>query len=63
MGTVGTIPDGAGKFQITVNGLPIYTYSGDSASGDTNGQGIGGIWWAAGADGKEIKAGGTGGGY
>lgn len=62
-GTIGTIPDDAGTFQVTVDGMPIYTYSGDSASGDTNGQGIGGIWWAAGADGKEIKAGGTGGGY
>jgi predicted lipoprotein with Yx(FWY)xxD motif len=62
-GTIGTIPDGSGKFQVTVNGMPLYTYSGDSAAGDTNGQAIGGIWWVVGADGKEIKAGGTGGGY
>jgi predicted lipoprotein with Yx(FWY)xxD motif len=62
-GTVGTIPDGAGKFQITVDGMPLYTYSGDSASGNSNGQGIGGIWWVAGADGKEIKQAGSGGGY
>ena len=62
-GTVGTIPGGSGKLLVTVNGLPIYTYGGDSASGDTNGQGFGGIWWAAGADGKKIKTGGSGGGY
>jgi predicted lipoprotein with Yx(FWY)xxD motif len=62
-GTVGTIPDGSGKFQITVNGLPIYAYSGDSAAGDTNGQGSGGTWWVAGANGKEIKKAQSHGGY
>jgi predicted lipoprotein with Yx(FWY)xxD motif len=62
-GTVGTIPDGSGKFQITVNGLPIYAYSGDRAAGDTNGQGSGGTWWVAGANGKEIKKGQSHGGY
>ena len=52
-----------GKFQITVDGMPIYSYSGDSSSGDTNGQGIGGIWWVAGAKGKEIKKAASHGGY
>ena len=61
--TIGTIPDGAGRFQVTVDGLPIYTYSGDSASGDLNGEGVGGIWWVAGADGKEIKSSAAGNGY
>jgi predicted lipoprotein with Yx(FWY)xxD motif len=59
-GTIGTIPAGTGKFQVTVDGMPIYTYSGDSATGDTNGQGIGGIWWVAGSDGKEIKTAASG---
>jgi predicted lipoprotein with Yx(FWY)xxD motif len=62
-GTVGTIPDGSGKYQITVNGMPIYRYSIDAAAGDTKGQGTGGIWWVAGADGKEIKKAASGGGY
>ena len=39
-----TRPDG--RMQITYNGWPLYTYSGDSASGDTNGQGMQGIWFA-----------------
>jgi predicted lipoprotein with Yx(FWY)xxD motif len=53
-GTVATIPDGS-KFQITVNGLPIYTFASDSASGDVMGQGVQGIWWAASPAGTEIK--------
>jgi predicted lipoprotein with Yx(FWY)xxD motif len=35
------------KTQVTYNGMPLYTYAGDSAPGDTNGQGIGGKWYAA----------------
>jgi len=62
-GTVGTIPDGAGTYQLTVNGMPLYTYSGDSGPGESTGQGTGGIWWVAGADGKEIKSSSTSGGY
>ena len=54
-GTVATIPSTGGKFQITVNGMPIYDFSGDSAAGDSNGQGVAGIWWAAGPDGTEVK--------
>jgi predicted lipoprotein with Yx(FWY)xxD motif len=61
-GTVGTIADGS-RFQITINGLPIYAYSGDNSAGDTNGQGSGGTWWVAGANGKEIKKGQSHGGY
>ena len=35
-----------GTKQIDYNNWPLYHYSGDSAPGDTNGQGIGGIWFA-----------------
>ncbi len=38
-----------GTFQVTLNGLPLYRYSGDSAKGDVNGEGIesfGGTWHA-----------------
>jgi predicted lipoprotein with Yx(FWY)xxD motif len=38
-----------GTFQVTLNGLPLYRYSGDSAKGDANGEGIesfGGTWHA-----------------
>ncbi len=32
--------------QVEYNGHPLYTYSGDSAPGQTKGQGVGGIWFA-----------------
>ena len=44
-GTLGTIPTPDGKKQVTLDGWPLYTYSGDAAAGDVNGQGVGGIWW------------------
>ena len=30
--------------QVTLDGHPLYHFSGDAAAGDTNGNGIGGIW-------------------
>ena len=39
-----------GTLQLAFNGWPLYTYSGDSASGQTNGNGInsfGGVWTIA----------------
>jgi predicted lipoprotein with Yx(FWY)xxD motif len=39
-----------GTLQLAYNGNPLYTYSGDSASGQTNGNGInsfGGVWTIA----------------
>ena len=44
-GDVGTITGVNGATQVTLDGWPLYTYVGDSAAGDTNGQGVGGIWW------------------
>jgi predicted lipoprotein with Yx(FWY)xxD motif len=41
-----TRPDGTK--QMTIDGLPVYTYSGDSTPGMTSGQGLnvsGGLWW------------------
>ncbi|MFD8807732.1 SCO0930 family lipoprotein [Streptomyces sp. NPDC059597] len=49
-----TRPDGVK--QMTVNCWPIYTFSGDKAPGDTNGQGVGGTWYAVSPDGKPIGA-------
>ena len=42
--TVVNRPDGTQ--QAAFNGQPLYTYSGDSKTGDTNGEGIGGVWHA-----------------
>jgi len=35
-----------GKQQLTYDGWPLYLFSEDHKSGDVNGQGIGGIWFA-----------------
>lgn len=51
---VGTTEREGGSLQVTYAGMPLYHYAGDTAPGDTNGQGIGGIWWVVGADGERI---------
>jgi predicted lipoprotein with Yx(FWY)xxD motif len=46
-GPLGTAARSDGSHQLTVAGHPLYTFSGDSAAGQTNGQGItlnGGRW-------------------
>jgi predicted lipoprotein with Yx(FWY)xxD motif len=53
-GTVGTVATADGKQQLTLNGLPLYTYAQDKAAGDVAGQAVGGIWWVVGADGTKI---------
>lgn len=40
-----TVVNGADGTQIEYNGHPLYTYSGDSAPGQTNGQGLFGKWF------------------
>ncbi|MFD3698644.1 SCO0930 family lipoprotein [Streptomyces sp. NPDC058646] len=45
-------PDGAK--QQTVDCWPVYTFTGDKKPGDTNGQGVGGTWYAVAPDGKLI---------
>jgi predicted lipoprotein with Yx(FWY)xxD motif len=46
-GTFGTISRSDGTLQVTYDGHPLYTFSGDTTPGDTNGQNItsdGGTW-------------------
>ncbi|MDN3260718.1 SCO0930 family lipoprotein [Streptomyces sp. CSDS2] len=45
-----------GTRQMTVDCWPVYTFSGDKAPGDTNGQGVGGTWYAVSPDGKPVGA-------
>lgn len=47
-------PDG--QRQQTIDCWPMYTFAGDKKPGDTNGQGVGGTWYAAGPDGKPVGA-------
>ncbi|TDD92103.1 hypothetical protein [Actinomadura rubrisoli] len=51
-----------GECQLTVNGWPLYYYAKDDQPGDTEGQGVGGIWWASTPEGKKAKAAAGGGG-
>ncbi|MDO8733157.1 MAG: hypothetical protein Q7L55_11420 [Actinomycetota bacterium] len=51
-----------GKTQLAVNGLPAYTYSGDTAAGQAHGQGMnasGGLWWVIAPSGAPIKSTGS----
>lgn len=53
-GTIGTIELANGQKQVTLGGLPLYTYAGDSIPGDTNGQGVSGIWWVVDPSGAKV---------
>ncbi|WP_055523880.1 SCO0930 family lipoprotein [Streptomyces graminilatus] len=50
-----TRPDN-GAQQQTLNCSPIYTFINDKKPGDTNGQGVGGTWYAVAPDGKLVGA-------
>ena len=58
---VGEITRSDGTKQITLDGWPLYTYAGDSAAGQTSGQGVGNSWWAVTPTGAKA-AGSTSGG-
>lgn len=45
-GKLSALQDSNGN-QVQYNGHFLYTYSGDSAPGQTNGEGIGGVWFVA----------------
>ncbi|MFI5806219.1 SCO0930 family lipoprotein [Streptomyces sp. NPDC051561] len=47
-------PDGIK--QQTIDCWPVYTFAGDSKAGDTNGQGVGGTWYAVSPQGKLVGA-------
>ncbi|MFJ8229772.1 SCO0930 family lipoprotein [Streptomyces sp. NPDC094448] len=46
-------PDGIK--QQTIDCRPLYTFSGDRAPGETNGQGVGGTWFAVTPQGKAVR--------
>ncbi|MDN3295863.1 SCO0930 family lipoprotein [Streptomyces ficellus] len=47
-------PDGLK--QQTIDCWPLYTFAGDKKPGDTNGQGVGGTWYAVSPEGKLVGA-------
>jgi predicted lipoprotein with Yx(FWY)xxD motif len=59
---LGTTTAAAGGTQVTYNGHPLYYYAGDTAAGQANGQGYGGVWFIAAPDGTMGGASSTGAG-
>ena len=54
-GQIGTITRADGTKQVTLGGMPLYSYSGDSHAGDVTGQAFGGVWWAVAPDGRRPR--------
>ena len=52
---LGTTTRKDGTIQVTYNGIPLYYFFKDQAPGDTNGQGVGNVWYVLGGDGKVMK--------
>ena len=55
---LGTTTRDDGTTQVTYDGHPLYLYSGDTAAGDANGEGIGDIWFAVTVQGTPAQASG-----
>ena len=53
---------GIGK-QVTYDGLPLYTFAGDSKPGEANGQGVSDVWFAVTPSGEDAGAGAPSRGY
>lgn len=51
----GTTTRADGSEQLTVNEMPLYRYAPDAAPGDTNGQGVGGVWFVVDTEGNIIE--------
>jgi predicted lipoprotein with Yx(FWY)xxD motif len=55
-GELDTIERDDGSLQVTYDGAPLYYFAGDSAAGDSNGEGVGGVWFIASPDGAAAAA-------
>ncbi|HEV3132390.1 MAG TPA: hypothetical protein VGY51_10545 [Acidimicrobiales bacterium] len=53
---LGTVARSDGTLQVTYKGMPLYRYSGDTKTGDANGQGFAGIWFVIPASGASSAA-------
>jgi predicted lipoprotein with Yx(FWY)xxD motif len=59
-GTFTTITRDDGSKQVAYAGHPLYYFAGDSAAGETNGQGLNSKWYVVGADGNAVMGGTSG---
>ena len=57
---LGTVARSDGSLQVTYKKMPLYTFAGDSAAGQANGQGVGGIWFVVPATATTSATGGSG---
>ena len=57
-GELGVFEGDDGGRQVIYNGAPLYFFAGDSAPNQTNGHGIGGVWFVAALGGAADAAGG-----
>lgn len=53
-GLLGTSERDDGTTQVTYDGRPLYHFAQDSQPGDTNGQGVGNVWWVVAPDGTAV---------
>ena len=51
---LGSIERDDGTDQVTYAGKPLYHFAADTGPGDTQGQGVGDVWFVVGADGEAI---------
>ena len=59
-GLIGSVTRKAGPYQkgevqVTYGGWPLYRFAGDQAPGDTNGQGVKGVWYVIDPSGAPIR--------
>jgi predicted lipoprotein with Yx(FWY)xxD motif len=63
-GKLGTVKRPGGKLQVTFNGLPLYTFAGDTSAGQAKGQDLtdsAGTWFVLGPSGAITAPGASGG--
>jgi predicted lipoprotein with Yx(FWY)xxD motif len=56
---LGTVKDASGNLEVTYNGWPLYTFSGDSGPGVAKGEGIsnfGGTWYVLNSSGNPVTS-------
>ena len=52
---LGTTEREDGALQVTYNEMPLYYYADDAEPGDTNGQGVGDVWFVVSTEGEPVR--------
>ena len=52
---LGTSERQDGALQVTYNGMPLYYFANDSGPGQTNGQGVGDVWYVVSPEGEPVR--------